>query len=298
MSVLPKYPVYVPSKGRADRCLTARFLTEDRCPFLLVVEPQEESQYRQQFPHSDILMLPWNDHKDADGNPDGLIAVRNWIKAHSIAGGHERHWQIDDNCQSIKRVYAGKRIRCEAGIALRAVEDFVDRYENVAVAGLNYGMFIAGEALFPGRGVPSVRLNCHVYSCSLILNSIPHRWRLRYNDDTDLCLQVLADRWCTVQVNAFVIKKLRTMTVKGGNTANLYQGDGRLKMACSLERMWPGVVETKRRFGRPQHVVNWRKFDTPLRLKPGVQIDPTPNEYGMVLTRVKPPKAEKQEAPQ
>ena len=59
---------------------------------------------------------------------------------------------------------------------------------------------------------------------------------------------------------------MRTMTMKGGNMAQLYQGDGRLTMARSLERMWPGVVSINRRFGRPQHVVknSWRNFDTSL----------------------------------
>jgi hypothetical protein len=77
------------------------------------------------------------------------------------------------------------------------------------------------------------------------------------------------------------------MTLTGGNTDELeYFDDGRLKMAKSLERMWPGVVETKRRFRRPQHVVKdaWRKFDTPLIRKPGVTTDATePNEFGMKL---------------
>ena len=58
---------------------------------------------------------------------------------------------------------------------------------------------------------------------------------------------------------------------------------------ASLERAWPGVVTTKRRFGRPQHVItyNWRKFDTPLRLKPEfVGKKWAPNEYGLKLTAV------------
>ena len=287
METVPYYPIYVPSKGRSDKCLTAKFLTKDGCPFHLVVEPQEENVYRKQFPDASILVLPWNDHCDKDGNRDGLIAVRNWIKAHSIDGGYGRHWQIDDNCSWIGRVWAGRRLRCNANVALCVVEDFVDRYENVAVAGLNYEMFIAGAALLPGKGVLPFRLNTHVYSCTLILNAIPHRWRLRYNDDTDLCLQVLADGWCTVQVNAFVIKKVRTMTMKGGNTDTLYQDDGRLKMSRMLERHWPGIVKTGRRYGRPQHVIDWAKFRTPLKRKPDLEIPDEPNEYGMVLQRVK-----------
>ena len=37
-------------------------------------------------------------------------------------------------------------------------------------------------------------------------------------------------------------------------------------MSKDLQEQWPYVVETKRKYGRPQHSVkySWRKFDTPL----------------------------------
>lgn len=122
------------------------------------------------------------------------------------------------------------------------------------------------------------------------ISDLHARWRGRYNEDTDLCLQVLASGECTVLVNVFLIAKAATMTMKGGNSDELYKGDGRLRMARSLERMWPGVVETRRRFRRPQHVVKnaWRKFDTPLRLKPGVVVPSEPNEFGLKLVEVAP----------
>ena len=134
-------------------------------------------------------------------------------------------------------------------------------------------------------------LNCRVYSCSLILNSLPNKWRGKYNEDTDYCLQVLADGWCTVLMNLFLVDKAGTMVMKGGNTDELYaKNDGRLKMARSLERVWPGVVETKRRFNRPQHVVknSWKHFDTPLKRKPGLEIPEGIDEMGMELRQVKP----------
>lgn len=278
--LLPRYPVYIPSKGRYERCLTARFLTEDKCPFHIVVEPQEEDAYRQRFPQASILVLPFANLGQ------GSIPARNWIKAHAAEAGHKRHWQIDDNCSHIKRIWEGRRIPCRSGVALAATEDFVDRYENVAVAGLNYEMFAV-----PNAKMPPFRVNCHVYSCTLTLNETPHQWRGRYNEDTDYCLQVLADGWCTVLMNTFIIWKAGTMTVTGGNTDQLYQGDGRLKMARSLERMWPGVVETKRRFGRPQHVVNWKKFRNPLKRRTDIDWEALENagnnDYGMVLKRVK-----------
>ena len=44
------------------------------------------------------------------------------------------------------------------------------------------------------------------------------RNNLFYNDDTDLCLRVLKDVLPTIQINAFLIDKATTMTVKGGMT--------------------------------------------------------------------------------
>jgi hypothetical protein len=248
-SVVTKYPLYVPSKGRADCCYTAEFLIRDQVPFRLVVEPSEEKAYRAQFPDVEVLVTPKDDMR--------LLGVRNWIRDHSVSLGAERHWQFDDNIVLMARWHKAQRIRCDSKIGFAAAEEFTDRYTNIGLSGFNYDMFAVGKA-------PPFRVNTHVYSASLIKNDMPHTWRLLYNDDTDLCLQVLAGGLCTVQINAFVVKKLRTMIVKGGNTEDLYQGDGRLKMARTLERMWPGIVTTERRYGRPQHVINWRKFRTPL----------------------------------
>jgi hypothetical protein len=141
-----------------------------------------------------------------------------------------------------------------------------------------------------GAKQPPFCLNVHVYSCTLVNHSMPYRWRLAYNDDTDLCLQALSSGWCTILLNAFLCEKIRTMVVKGGNTDQLYRGDGRLRMARALERVWPGVVTTDRRFQRPQHVVKgaWKNFDTPLKRKEGVDFENLPgvDEYGMEMKKV------------
>ena len=273
--MLPRYPVYIPSKGRADVCLTAECMVKDGVPFKIVVEPQERDAYAKEFGDHNVLVLPFSDLGQ------GSIPARNWIKEHATAAGHLRHWQLDDNLRHFARVYKGLRLRCDAGPAMRVAEDFVDRYENVAVAGLNYMMFYTEH-----DEMAPFFLNNRVYSCTLVLNSLPYKWRGRYNEDTDYCLQVLSGGWCTVLINAFLVQKIGTMLMKGGNTAALYQGDGRLKMARSLERLWPGVVETSRRFKRPQHMVkdSWKRFDTPLKLKPGVDLSKLkPNEYGLDL---------------
>lgn len=274
-----KYPVYVISKGRHDCCKTANFLVEDKADFKIVVEPQEKKLYADRYGTERLLILPFSNLGL------GGIPARNWVWEHAKAEGHFRHWILDDNIARVFRRYKAQKIPCNSNIAFDACEDFVDRYENIAIAGLQYHFFVPDGK----KSKPFVR-NCHVYSFLLIRNDLPHRWRGRYNEDTDLCLQVLSDKWCTILFNAFVCAKAPTMTMKGGNSDQLYKGDGRLVMAKSLERMWPGVVETKRRFNRPQHVIThaWKKFDTPLIRRTDIDWDNlNADKYNMKLTQVK-----------
>ena len=82
--------------------------------------------------------------------------------------------------------------------------------------------------------------------------------------------------------------------MKGGNATSLYKGDGRLTMANSLKRMWPGVVSVNRRFQRPQHIIakTWAGFDTPLIKKKNLKI-PNKNEYGLKLVAKNPIKSKR-----
>jgi hypothetical protein len=65
-------------------------------------------------------------------------------------------------------------------------------------------------------------------------------------------------------------------------------------MARSLERRWPGVVETTRKFKRPQHHVKhgWAKFDNKLVRRKDVDFSKFENvdEYGMAIKQVRPTK--------
>ena len=78
--------------------------------------------------------------------------------------------------------------------------------------------------------------------------------------------------------------------MKGGNTDQLYKDDGRTYMARSLEREWPGVVQTIRRFGRPQHIVYWQNFDNKLKRREDIDFDALEktNEQGLTIRQVRP----------
>ena len=181
------------------------------------------------------------------------------------------------------RVHRGFRIPVDASVALQVLEDFVLRYSNVALASFNSEFFVPQTGSFAKKW-PPFYLNVRCYTCFLIDNSIPHAWRGRFNEDTDMTLQVLSAGLCSVLLNAFCIRTPTTMTQAGGQT-DIYEGDGRLHMAKEMEKQWPGVVEVKRKFGRPQHHVKglWQKFDTPL-----IPTDnpPPPREYNLSLFAV------------
>ena len=69
----PSYPVYIISKGRAGRCLTARELSAMRVPFRVVVEPQEVDDYAAVVGRERLLVLPFSNLGK------GSTPARNWV---------------------------------------------------------------------------------------------------------------------------------------------------------------------------------------------------------------------------
>lgn len=273
----PRYPVYIISKGRWESRLTSKAFERMGMPYRIVIEPQEYKQYASVIDPSKILILPFSNLNQ------GSIPARNWVWEHAISEGWARHWIVDDNISRFVRLNRNQRYALADGTAFFAMEDFAERYENVVMAGPNYRAFASQRSV-----MPPFYLNTRVYSCILLMNSMPHRWRGRYNEDTDLSLRFLKDGYCTILFNAFLAEKVPTMTMKGGNTEALYKlndgQDGRLLMAQSLQQQHPDVVKITRRWGRWQHLVDYRPFKhNRLRHKPDVTISDTPNEYGMVL---------------
>lgn len=269
----PNYPVYVVSKGRWESRLTSKTLEKMGVPYCIVVEPQEHSSYASVIDSEKILVLPFSNLGQ------GSIPARNWIWEHSVKQGALRHWILDDNIRHFYRLRKNEKHKVSTGVTFRVAEEFVDRYENIALAGMQY-QYLAKRK----QRINPFILNTRIYSCILIRNDLLHRWRGRYNEDTDLSLRVLKDGWCTILFNAFLCGKVTTLTMAGGNTDELYQGDGRLRMAQSLQRQHPDVVKIARKWGRWQHQVNYRPFkgNKPIK-REGVVIPEGVNNYGMVL---------------
>ncbi len=287
----PQYPVYIISKGRWDTRYTVKALDRIGVPYHVVVEPQEYHSYAAVIEPSRILQLPFSNLGL------GSIPARNWVWEHAISTGAKRHWIMDDNIFGFCRYDQHMKVRVASGTIFRCMEDFVDRYENVAIAGPQYVMFV--KARF---NIPAFLWNRRIYSCILIKNDLPYRWRGRYNEDTDLSLRALKDGWCTVLFHAFLADKATSMTLKGGNTDELYavrkesveerKSDSRYIMAQSLVEQHPDVTTIYHKFGHWQHLVDYSGFkvgkgkNEPRFRADFIMPEQIVNNYGMKLITV------------
>jgi hypothetical protein len=278
-----KYPVCIPSKGRASCQTTGAALDRMGVRYWFFVEDSEAAEYLRALRADRVVVMPFHDLGQ------GSIPARNFIWEWAKERGHRRHWVVDDNIATFTRMNQNRRLVVKGGGYFRAMEDFVDRFDNIALAGPHDRGFVKDRE--PSSGKP-YNWNRRVYSCILVDTDLPHRWRGRYNEDTDLSLRVLKDGYCTLLFYALLMNKPGTVGTQsapmpGGNTDNVYNtGDNRRAFAESLKEQHPDCVEVTWKFNRWHHQVDYSAFkrNRPI-LRAGVQPSPTSDEYGMELVR-------------
>jgi hypothetical protein len=286
-----KFPLYIVSKGRYESMLTARSLESMGLSYTLVIEDREHDLYEaglRRFGLKRAAILPLDRRYQAEYDTfDGLGmtksvgpgAARNFVWEHSICEGYAWHWVMDDNIQDFYRKNRCQRYLVRSSSFFDPMEAFCLRFENIAMAGPSYYTFVLDK-----NKRPPLVLNTRIYSCNLIRNDVPFRWRGRYNEDTDLSLRMLKAGWCTVQFNALLQHKLRTQTVKGGNQADFYLKEGTRPKSEMLVRMHPDVSRLAYRYQRVHHYVDYRPFKRNLLIpKRGVSVSDGVNDFGMQL---------------
>lgn len=302
MSNHPQFPLYIPSKGRSEYMITSRVLDSIGVKHRLVIEEQEYSKYLAAVGGDKkklvVLDLSYKDRYELCDDlgltkSTGPGPARNFIWDHSISEGHPWHWVMDDNITAFRRLNKNEKVKVSDGAMFKAMEDFCLRYKNIGMAGPNYYMFAPARTKMP----PFVT-NTRIYSCNLIRNDLPQRWRGRYNEDTIISLDMLKAGWCTVQFNAFLQQKMPTQTIGGGNTQEFYHAEGVLRtgekyadngtLAKSKMQVavHPDVSRLVWKFGRWHHHVDYTPFKTnKLIRKSEVEIPTGVNNYGMELQK-------------
>jgi len=255
-----KYPVYIISKGRFDVTMTADRFEEANIDYLIAVEPQEFDLYANKVGVHRLLKLPFSNLGL------GSYPARNFCWEHAKNLGHIYHWLFDDNITSFYKWINAKRTQVkDIKTALNYIENYTLK-NNIDLGGFEEYNFV--------RKIPKhpFKHNCHIYSALLIKNNLPYRWRLKYNEDVDLCLQVLHNGGSTASCVYYTMNKISTSKkMKGGNQDELYKGNDpkkKLLKAKMLEAQWPQYAKTVIRFNRIHHFVDWKVFKKPI-LKQG-----------------------------
>jgi hypothetical protein len=277
-NIQPLYPIYIISKGRSEKQLTANYLKSIRVPFKVVVEPQEYDDYVKHLNPASLLVLP----AEYLNLNQGGIPARNFCLHHSRANGDKRHWILDDNIMAYYRYNDSHRYKLKSGACFRIIEDYVDRYENIYLAGHNYRMF----AITSNLKLKAITTNTRIYSSILIQNDIKHEWRGRYNEDTDLSLRVLKDGGRTLLFNCVLADKTTTGRMKGGNTSGIYSVENAMFLkADSLRQQHPDVTKITTRYGRDHHLVDYSGFKKNTAKLLVEDVPKEANEYTMYLSQ-------------
>jgi len=267
----------------------------------IVVEPQEVKLYKDSIKklklRTTVVELDMgfkNKYELCDEfgltKSTGSGPARNYAWEHSIKSGSTHHWVMDDNIRWFRRINNNQKVILESGSGFRAMEDFAKKFINVAMAGPQYSFFSPRKEKYK-----PIILNTRVFSCNFIRNSVPLRWRGRYNEDIILSLDMLKAGWCTLLYRAFTQDKMITQAMKGGNTTELYEGKtlskgekysktGTNQKSIMLQRLHPEYAEVVWKYDRVHHKANLRSFQKTNRLI----VDPTwkppqDKEYGLEL---------------
>jgi len=269
----PRFPIYIPSYSRYQwsRALTARALMEMGLDFTLIVEPEQEDEYKAVFGKKRVKVLPDEYHENYEtldnlgrSKSQGPGPARNFAWDDSIRRGYKWHWVMDDNIAGFWIYHKNLRLKTTNPAFFRLMEDFVLMFENVGMAGPNYVMFVPDI-----QKRPPFTINTRIYSCNLIRNDLPYRWRGRYNEDTILSLDMLTDGWVTIQFNVFLQEKIRTQRIPGGNYERFYSIEGTYPKSVMLQRVYPLFTKVVWRFGRWHHYIDYSVFKQKPKLKEG-----------------------------
>lgn len=215
------FPIYIPSKGRADLVKGAiTMLNDSRILFTLVVDPQELGLYR---PRAEKIII-------TDKNGAGLCYAREFIRRYSISRGETWHWQInDDICRFSLREPGMKMVEIPPINIIHEIENKVSKYSNIGLAGTEENVWPPHES--------GLRVNYVPAEAILINNQVAASFRQYPGfEDLDFLLQVLQAGFCSLKFDHLRVVSPTPGTNKGGS----FQVD-RNTWREKFMSAWPGV---------------------------------------------------------
>jgi hypothetical protein len=260
-----RHPVYINSKGRPERQMTAKALIALGVRPTLIVEDAEHDAYAAANPDCDVIVWPqrlFDEYEKTPGmDPHPTTGVgRNMAFEHSAELGHSHHWIMDDNIRRFSVLNHGKLQVVGSSTPLWWHEQFADRF-------VNLGGLCLGQTVFQTKTTYQLVHNTRLYCAMLMSNEMMSqsgiRWRRGYNEDTITSIDILKTRyWSTVQsykVGIWKIGTSRKGRLDGGMT-QFYANGGFIRKAAELVRVHPDVARSTIRFNRVHHYCDYKQF--------------------------------------
>lgn len=264
-----RFPIYIPTKGRPERQMTADNLLGLGITPTLVVCEDELDVYKRAQPDCQVIAFPPSYVDEYERTPEldphpTTGAAHNFIWDHARAAGYSHHWAIDDNIHHFH--YRDQRGRVHQPRELpeghradpfRWHEELALRYRNLAGFSLGLGHTFGSKPF---------TLNTRLYCSVLWRNDLDQsgiRWRRGLNDDTIVSLDILKTRyWCTAESHMLLGYKMptsRTGRLDGGMT-DFYAAGGFIRKSAEAVRVHPDCVRTVVRYGRVHHRIDYSQF--------------------------------------
>lgn len=282
-NVVNDYPIFIISKGRFYRNKkyqkpkTAEYLEMINVDYKIVVEPQEADEYAKSISKNKIIILP----DEYLNKNQGSIPVRNFVHHYNKKKEEKAYWILDDNIIDYIWVDNNERYKVRDTFAFKFVEDLMNNYDNVYLAGHQYKMFSP-----PTDYRNNIQHNLRVFSSILIRTDIPTLnengdiWRGKYNEDVDLSLRILKLGLPTILSNVLTADKLQTGG-KGGNEEIYLEDDnhsGEAKSNSLLEHH-EDCINIVKRYGRVHHKIKTELFENNKYIRAN---DFTENKYDII----------------
>jgi hypothetical protein len=181
-----EYPIFIISKGNFFRNKkyqppkTAQYLEMIGVDYKIVVEPQEAEEYAKSISKNKIIILPEEYLNKNQG-------IRNFVHHYNIDKENLAYWILDDNINDYYWVDNNERYKVRDAFAFKFVEDLMNNYENVYLAGHQYKMFCP-----PTDYRNIIQHNGRVFSSILIRTDIPSlNEEADIWNDNDLSVRIL-----------------------------------------------------------------------------------------------------------
>lgn len=278
-----KYPIFIISYNRPDFNGTSRLLAKFEVPHYLVLHKEQIAEYKAKLTTNQqkyTTILEFDDsyklkYETCDNIPHiiknaGSGAERNFAWDYSIKLGKDAHWLMDDNILNFYHIigickknntYIRRSVNKEIfWNKFHKAEEFFDKYENLLMIEL------AQVDFCPNVKKYTYSLNTRCFSCNLIYNNMPLRWRGRYNEDVILSYDIMTSGYCIASYCGGLLKqKQSTREAKGGNHAtkvgdlnSLYADGFGYKYSSSdktnlLLKVYPQYFEKVVKYGRIHH---------------------------------------------